>query len=417
MFGEELWVSPMLEGVNSGTPVASSDAAYVFLARNSGDGTKGHFTILSAQAGELFFTQQNDEEAPFAPPGIYHSPVEGYYDGGEHNTNDILVWSVQPKPEDEVVGPGMTFAFQFPVVFSGEASGLAYTILGTEVRDFQAIQKPVFANEGRSMYWGTSRSQFRCWLGDEGLNRYRFSRPRTNAVGFTRGSPARQAVHAPLALTNNRTDLLLFGGSAARQFIRLNADFTDQVVIATSAIVTTQAHVSPEDLYVYYVEFSGRLHQASTEDLMDNWILNIQVPVQGDFALRKDGTILYVADIAGTVQALQVAELPSESPSSVPSQTPSKSPTKLPSGTPSSMPSSSPSVVTPKPTMAPVTSEPSSEPTAEPTSDPTAQRESSEEVDSGDLDVEFSERSVGGSDTPLPLLVTAFILPIAAMLY
>jgi hypothetical protein len=410
MLGEELWVSPMLEGVVSGTPVASGDSQYVFLTRNVG-GVVGHFTILSAQTGDLFFTQQNNNEAPFAPPGIKHSPAEGYYDGGELNINDILVWSVRPKPDDENVGVGMTFAFQFPITFSGKASGLAYTVLGTEARDFQAVQKPVFTNEGRTMYWGNSRSQFRCWVGQEGQNRYRFSRAPTSIASFTRGSPARISVAAPLAVTNNKTNILLFGGSAAREFVRLSEDFTDQLVVATSGLVTTQAHVSPDDMYVYYVESGGRIHQASTGDLLDSWVYSIQA-VQGEFALRKDGTILFVADVAGTVQALQVAELPLDS--LPPSGTQTISPSNLSSltTTPVSAPSSSPPVI--KPTIAPVTSDPTSTPISDSTLAPSSKpvgRDDSPNIDPGD-----SDRSVG-SDTSAPFPVATVTILLVALVY
>ena len=415
MLGEELWVSEVLEGVASGSPVASNDGQYIFLTHNSGGGTEGHFTVLNATLGDVFFTQRN-QEAPFAPVGIHHQPAEGYYDGGEGNTNDILVWSVQPRPSDTVVGDGMTFAFQFPLEFVGNSNdGLTYTILsfqGLEVRDFQTIQKPVFANEGRSLYWGTSRSQFRCWAGEEGNNRLRFSRARTSAAGFTRGSPAGQAVYAPLALSNDETNLSLFGGSAAREFVRLNgSNCADNIMIATTSVVHAQAHVSPDDAFVYYVEFAGILHQASTSDLMDSWIFNIGAVEGGSaLAMKEDGTVIYVADVAGTIYAIQVAEPPSMAPSSSPSFTPSEVPSESPTGAPSaSVPSSSPS--TSLPTVLP-TSSPSLEPTSAPTKEPTVSApDSEEEIDPAVLE----ERSAGGR-TPEWAVGVAFIVPVLVML-
>ena len=147
--------------------MVSNDGAFVFLTHNSAEETVGHFTILNGETGEIFFTQSYDD-APFAPLGIYHNPETGYYDGGQNNRNDIMVWSVQPKPTDTAVGPGATFAFQFPVGFDGVGSdNLGFTKLGTTVKNFQAIHKPAFADGGRTLYWGTSRSQFRCWIGEE----------------------------------------------------------------------------------------------------------------------------------------------------------------------------------------------------------------------------------------------------------
>jgi hypothetical protein len=312
----------------------------------------GHFTILDGPTGEIFHAQKN-KDAPFAPPGIHHGPAEGYYDGGENNRNDILLWSVQPKPDDNAVGSGMTFAFQFPIGFVGDANDVGYTVLGDAVRDFQAIQKPVFTNDGRTVYWGTTRSQFRCWVGEEGKNRYRFSRPSTANLGFSRGTPASQAVFAPLALTNSKEELFLFGGTAAAEFVRLNADLTDELLVATTGLVSTEALVSPDDFYVYYVEFNGFLHQASTEDLMDSWVYDLRIPVEGESALRKDGTMLYIADVTGSIHALRVADLPSEAPSVAPTEAPSVAATALPTKI-SPAPSSPPKAArTTKPTSSP----------------------------------------------------------------
>ena len=164
MNGQELWISSPLEGVSS-TPVASEDGNFVFLTHNSDFESVGHFTILdSRNNGTVLFSQTNGTN-PFAPLGIYHNPQpEGNFDGGEKNKNDLIVWSVKPKFDDATVGKGATFAFQFPIDYdftnpanAGTIGGtnttgllqqaLAYTQLG-EVRDFQSIVKPVFANGG-----------------------------------------------------------------------------------------------------------------------------------------------------------------------------------------------------------------------------------------------------------------------------
>ena len=382
MLGEELWVSNPIEGVASGSPVISEDGNYVFLTHNSGNKTIGHFTILDGPSGEIFFSQEN-ADAPFAPPGFHHAPAEGFYEGGENNRNDILVWSVQPKPEDLSVGPGSIFAFQFPIDFEGSNSTLKYNVLGDTVRDFQAIQKPVFANEGRSMYWGTSRSQFICWLGEEGRNRYRFNRGRTAAVGFSRGKPPMQAVFAPLAMTNSKEELYLFGGTASSEFVRLNANFSEELMVDTTALVTTEARLSPDDRYVYYVEFNGNIHQAGTEDLMDTWVHDIHVPVEGDSALAKDGTVLYVGDVSGEIHALRVANHPTLAPSAAPSELPTMSPSSTPSAPPSATPSKAPSSA---PTVA-ETFQPTNVPTLKPTNAESLDilKTASDDTNEGDL--------------------------------
>lgn len=337
MSGEELWVSPSLDGVTPGTPVISENGEFVFLTHNSDGETVGHFTILSGSSGQVFFNE-TDLGAPFAPLGIHYNPAEGYYDGGQNNRNDILVWSVQPKPSDTSVGPGATFAFQFPIGFSGNPDGLSYTPLGTTVKDFQAIQKPIFTNEGRTMYWGNSRSQFRCWIGAPGVNQNRFSRGRTAILGFSRGDPPRQAVFAPPVLSHNESDLYVFGATAAKEFVRMNADFSDEILVATTSQVKTQAHVSPDDAFVYYVEGNGQVHQARTEDLVDNWIFDLGKPVEGSSALNENGTILYVADATGLVKALRIGDVPTNAPTTAPSNLPTVAPSWVPTSNPTSRP-------------------------------------------------------------------------------
>ncbi len=354
MSGQQLWVSPSLEGLSPGTPVISADGAYVFLTYNSVGATIGHFTILDGATGEIFFSQTYDD-APFAPLGIFHNPAEGYYDGGKNNRNDILVWSVQPKPSATSVAPGATFAFQFPIGFAaGGVTNLAYTKLGNDAKEFQTIQRPVFADLGRSLYWGTTRSQFWCWVGEQGLDRYRFNRARTSLVGFTRGTPAMQAVFAPPALSNDPINRFVFGGTAAPEFVKMSSNLTDNIAVLTGELVKSMAHVSPDDTYVYYLETDGTLHQASTRDLSDNWILSLGGTTEGEFELNKDGTILYVADASGSLQAFRVGDVPTEAPSSVPSSLPSSTPSFSPTETTTAPRTASPMAITSAPVMAPV---------------------------------------------------------------
>jgi hypothetical protein len=333
MAGEELWISELLQGLPSGTPKVSKEGDYVFVTHNSDSEAVGHFTVLDAGTNGTTFFSQTNNNAPFAPPGIYHSPKEGYYTGGENNRNDVLVWSVQPKKNDTNVGLGATFGFQFPIGFLGEPDNLSYTNLG-QALDFQAIAPPVFGNGGLSMYWGTTRSQFRAWVGQEGFNRYRFNLNRTAAASFTRGVPPMQAVYAPLALSDDSSKPFAFGGTAAEEFVRLNFDFSEQLQVVTSSIVKTKAHISPDNLYVYYVEFYGKIHQARFDDLSDNWVHDLQVPVDGEFALTADGSNLYVADVTGKLSGFRIA--------SAPTSLPTVSPTGVPGGMGTNLTTSSP---------------------------------------------------------------------------
>jgi hypothetical protein len=137
-----------------------------------------------------------------------------------------------------------------------------------------------------------------------------------------------------LALSDDSSKPFAFGGTAAEEFVRLNFDFSEQLKVVTSSIVKTEAHISPDNLYVYYVEFYGKIHQARFDDLSDNWVHDLQVPVDGEFALSADGSNLYVADVTGKLSGFRVA--------SAPTSPPTVSPTGVPGGMGTNLTTSSP---------------------------------------------------------------------------
>jgi hypothetical protein len=370
MDGEQLWISSQLDGVSAGTPLAGSNGDYVFLTHNSELGTVGHFTVLQVTDGgngRPFYSQQN-ETSPFSPPGMFHRPVEGYYDGenGFENTNDIIAWSFTPKPDDTALGEGAMFGFQFPVGFADDAAGLFYLLLGTESRNFQTITPPVFTNEGRSMYVSRSQGGFSAWVGEEGFARYFFSRNTRFNTGFDRGDPPVQAIFAPPALSSNTSEPVMFGGTASELFVRTDFALTEltAIEVVTTSIVKTKAIVAPADDFVYYIESGGGtggiIHQANFDDLTDRWTFEHTADIEGDFALRSDGAVLYFAGVSGNVTALQLAEILSP----VPSESPSDAPTF------SAAPTMMPVDLTPAPVQTIVVPETTPAPTPAPSSTP-----------------------------------------------
>ncbi len=333
MDGTELWISDPLEGIAQGDPQISSDGGYVFLTHNEFDASNstGHFTILEANVGEVFYTGATADNRAFGPPGIYHMPIEGNYDPlvsgapvseGENNRNDFLMWSQTPNPSDVTIANGYLYGFQFPRDFTGNTSGVAFFELGTEEVDFQSTTPPVITDEGLSAYWGVSRSSFRGWTDK------RFSRARSVAVGFERNIDfAGEAVFAPPALSNNGSDPIIFGGSASTQFIRMTADFATTVVVTTESYVYSKAHVDGQERAVYYVESNGNLHQADFVSLTDIWNYTVNFAVEGEMALTPNNDLLIIADKRGVITALEVAEiLATEPPSAFPSDMPSMAP-------------------------------------------------------------------------------------------
>lgn len=341
MEGNEVWVSDDLEGVAAGCPQISSDGLYVFLTHNADDLTNGYFTILDGTSGAVFYGGSSGEAGDsttkrYGPLGIYHTPAQGNYDPitsgspvseGDFNTNDMLMWSQTPKPDDSTIENGFLYGFQFPRDFIGNASDISYFQMGNFERDFQALTAPVMTNEGLSAYWGVSRGGFRGWTPK------RFSRARTVSIGFTRNPDfPGQPVWAQPALSNDGPEPTIFGGSSAREFVRMSYDFDDVTVVPTSSYVRSAAIVDGDDRAVYYVETeAGILHQADFDNLEDIWTENINFSVSGEMAITPSSDVLLVADTRGVITAFQVANIPvTEAPSDMPSDGPSMDPTAAP---------------------------------------------------------------------------------------
>lgn len=369
MTGAEIWISDELEGVAAGNPAISSDGAYVFLTHNADDLTNGYFTILDGESGAVFYGGSSGEagDSPtkrYGPVGIFHNPEQGNYDPivsgspvseGDFNTNDMLMWSQTPKPSDTTIENGYLYGFQFPRDFAGNASEISYFQMGSFERDFQSLTAPVMTNNGLSAYWGVSRGGFRGWTPK------RFSRARTVSIGFTRNPDfPGQPVWAQPALSNDGPEPTIFGGTSAREFVRMSFDFDDTDVVATEGFVKAAAVVDGADRCVYYVEDNGILHQADFFDLEDYWTDSLDFTVTGEMALTPRSDILIAANGRGVISAYQVAEIPvTEAPSEMPSDGPSVVPTAAPTFTkapvaPTEAPTATPTMAPVAPVAAPV---------------------------------------------------------------
>mmetsp|Transcript_25319 Transcript_25319/g.54000 ORF Transcript_25319/g.54000 Transcript_25319/m.54000 type:complete len:558 (+) Transcript_25319:111-1784(+) len=362
MAGNEVWVSDDLEGIAAGCPQISTEGDYVFLTHNAEDLSNGYFTILDGATGLFFYGGSSGEigDEPtkrYGPIGIFHSPEEGNYDPitsgnpvseGDFNTNDMLMWSQTPRPTDTAIENGFLYGFQFPRDFIGNASDVSYFQMGSFERDFQSLTAPVITNKGLSAYWGVSRGGFRGWTPK------RFSRARTVSVGFSRNEDfPGQPIWAQPALSDDGPEPVVFGGTAAKEFVRMSSDFEDREVVVTGGYVKAKAAVDPDGRAVYYVESdTGILHAADFDTLEDLWTESINFSVNGEITLTPRSDILLVADTRGVISAYQVAEIPTtDMPSDMPSDGPSLAPTVSPTI------SMAPVVSTETPTMAPIPTE------------------------------------------------------------
>ena len=366
--GLEIFSSVSLDGVGAGSPVTSFDGRHIYLTLNSGSKTTGHFAIFDTSLVELdvllspIFNEPNDLN-PYSPPGVFHNPDEGYYDGGEDNRNDIIIWGFDTAGNVTEVGNGTMFAYQQPLGYEFDGDGLVVLELGGP-RAWQASTAPVLTNRGRSMYWSHTKSSARCWDGASGVAQTQFDRGRSGTISLDRGTPPGISARASPALSSDVFAPTVYGPGADAQFFRSDSTFGDVINITTDSLVFSPAKVSPDDLYVYYVTESGFLYQADGISLGQRWLFFLGGRVEGDIAMNSAGTMIYAATTAGLIRAVEVATIgtaaPSQTPSSAPSSVPTSfpttetdgptvAPTFVPTGatsfSPTSIPSSLPSMV------------------------------------------------------------------------
>lgn len=360
MDGTKLYESQQLEGRQSGSPVVSSDGNWIYLTHNSERNTVGHFTILTPQDDALqVVVSRNNETLPFAPPGIFHNPVEGFFESpvdGTGNTNDIVLWSAAPVESGSTVEDGFTFGFQLALDYAGETADLDYMVLG-DSRSFRTITAPLITNGGRSAYWPASRSSYFGFLGQANLKRAYFNRKPNLKVEYTlnddwRGQPC---FALPAESVGDDGNTTIFFGTASEEFVRLHYYYNDNknieyqnISAVTESFILAAPIVDPYKRAVYFVESVGKIHQVDHEDISEMWSspLEIQSGVQGEMALNGDGSMLYAGSTSGDVMAIQVAgttlppttaaptPLASDAPSAVPTTSPMPTTTRMPTDPP-----------------------------------------------------------------------------------
>ena len=366
--GTVLWTSQALEGGCSGTPVISENGLYVYLTHNLV--SLGKFTMLfSSNMGQPIYSQ-TDLMQPYSPPGIFFNPVQGYYDGGLANANDLLLWSYRPFPGETGTNLTATFGFQLPDGFNGNNGTLSVLQLRTGT-NWQSQSAPVIFNRGFGAAWAVSRNQIRTWNGMAGVRPTQFDRQASHILGFTpRGNPASQPIFASPALSSDPVAPNIYTGTAINRFVALDNVLNQLWQIDTVGLIPTSPIVSPDDVVVYFAELSGDVYSVITATGARVWTNSpTGRQIRADFAQSNDGFNLYLGDTAGNIVRLRVATGPTPAPTLSPTDFPSTSPSVGPSMVPSSSPSERPSFLAPSTT--PSTSMPSAKPSMAPTPTPT----------------------------------------------
>ena len=304
--GSEMWVSEILDGACSGTPVISGDDGYVFVTHSAD--MSGTFSVLDG-TGQTFY-QESDTTLPLSPPGIYFNPTDGNYAGGEGNSNDIIIWGNTPfAGQDGVSTNSSSYAFQFPVGFQGADMGLKVVKLLDDT-NFQTTTPPLITNSGQSMFWGVSRSKVNGWQPNTSFDR----NVGGNSIGFDRGSPFSLPVIAEIAVGAGLDSPTLYTGSAGSQFgavTTIGGSLISKWTVTMTSMVYAQAHVAPTavDEVVYVIEENGTVHALDAETGAEKWnFAATPGSVLSNFAQSKGGEAIYFADTNGLLYAFQVAE-------------------------------------------------------------------------------------------------------------
>jgi hypothetical protein len=355
--GTERFVTAPIAGVAAGTPVSSADGTEIMTTHNV-DGQTGSFTVFNtADTTNPAFTYSS-ADSPFGAVGYFHNPVQGYFEGGEGNTNDVFMWMYNTAGSTDTVGDGQMFAYQKPLS-SGNATLEVNLVGGT--RDYQSPNPPIFTNQGLSMYWAVTAASQRCWIGD-GLARNNFDGNHAESQGFDRGDPRYIASRAPPTLSSDPAQPVVYGPGAAAQVWRMNFDFSERTEIATTAVVSAKVVISPDEQYVYYATQDGNLYQLDADDLTESWTQIVgdgvtPTSIAGEMAQHPTGGWIYLADTVGEIRAYQVANAaptapvtPTFPPLPVNDTAPPVVPTTSP---PSTVPVEMNATVPPTPTMMP----------------------------------------------------------------
>ena len=248
-----------------------------------------------------------------APCTLHH--MSRYYVGGLGNSNDAFYFGLDINADpatnpNATVGEGQMYAFQLPEV---DGAALSVTPIGA-VRGFQSNLPPIVANQGLNMYWSVARSQIRCWAGVPDVKRLAFDVGSINSVDFNRSkSPPSATAKAPPVVTSGLTPSV-YGASAANEIFSLNFDCSvvgKYVFPDATTVLSNKVLLSPDEASLFAATPTGKLMLFDAANLGNGptWTYPLSGGVAGEVATSTDGVYVYVADVSGTVRAIQVSEM------------------------------------------------------------------------------------------------------------
>ncbi|KAL7525943.1 hypothetical protein ACHAXR_004005, partial [Thalassiosira sp. AJA248-18] len=347
----------------------------------------GRFMIISHPLkGEVIygFDSRNElsiQKHNFAAVGIARRPAYGNYNGGEGNSNDVLVWGSLRGGDAR---QGETVLFQLPKGFnhfnSSEVDVSQFQAHVLESVSWTTKTRPTFSASGLDVYFAISGNRFTGWNKGQQFDIVANLGP----IPLPPETGDLNSAGRPIVLAND-DKLLLLASTDHNTMFATNIESSGIIWtlddMGTDSIFTTP-RVSSDGAVAYFGK-SNEVHAANVTDGSRLWGQNgYQHPFNAasdpqmvaDFSLSSTGEFLYYARGGSAISAIKVAEvLPTDSPTFAPTtNSPTSRPSAMPSSTLTSNPSAVPSVALSSPpsesssptitTLPTVTSSPSKDP-------------------------------------------------------
>jgi len=320
----------------------AGDNRHLQLLQQISEENSGFFLVLSHSLdGEIIYqfdsrSEKSIQQHYFAALEIAHAPEKGNYNGGEGNTNDVVIWGSAPDANE--LRQGDTVLFQLPMGF--DASQEPLDTAGFEVQVLESVPwttrtKPVLSSSGMDVYFAVIGNKIAGWNRDQKFdvvaNVGPVALPGLVDSGYS-SKPIVIADDGKMLLVTSPTDDILsavYSETEEILWVRgISGDFP-----------FTTPRVSPDGAIAYF----GKQNSIHAVDLYDEGFQVYgedgyssnsasDVVMTAEISLSSTGEFLFYNGGGRTISAIRIAN-------AVPTQSPVVSPTSTPSLIDSTSPS------------------------------------------------------------------------------
>lgn len=326
--------TPQLKGQVIGTPVISSDGAYIYVTHNlpadvnSGKKAEAFFTMLSSETGTILFQESATKtwniDQQFGPIGMAPNPVQGFYDGGEKNTNDLLVWG--PYPPDKYTynlpgDGGYIFGFQLPSNFSKDQPNYSsFATLRLANVQWTTTTPPTFSKSGQEMFFSASYGSVVAWTqGQEFDDSKQWHRTDLKHDLTIRDEPI---FSPPTLVRDQRSNSRILLSTTVSSSTYYGFDPRTGKTVWTIPNLSSIVYTSPPFVddasslsYAFLIESNGIIRKIDPFTGDTKWKYTSNNANDGALLLStatlgNRNQLLYVGDTNGKILAVQIASLP-----------------------------------------------------------------------------------------------------------